>query len=92
MADRGLEVAVFDHDRLGQHELLGGVRLNLGSGMLTHIYVAVGLNDTHSFEWPFPLKFLCTGTKIVTQFVFQVQSVVFIHTFFYSGIEYHRAT
>ncbi len=32
VADRGLEVAVFHHDRLGQHELLGGVRLNLGTG------------------------------------------------------------
>ena len=32
VGDRGLEVAVFDHDRLGQHELLGGVRLNLGTG------------------------------------------------------------
>ena len=34
---------------------------------------------THSFEWPFLLKFL--GTKIVKQFVFLVQSIVFIHMF-----------
>ena len=35
--------------------------------------------DTHSFEWPFLLKFLCT--KIVKQFVFLVQSIVFTHMF-----------
>ena len=34
----------------------------------TLIYVAVGLYDAHSFEWPYLLKFLCT--KIVKQFVF----------------------
>ena len=34
------------------------------------IYMAVGLYDTYSFEWPFLLKFLCT--KIVKQFVFLV--------------------
>ena len=33
----------------------------------------------HSFEWPFLLKFLCT--KIVSQCVFLVQSIVFLHTF-----------
>ena len=37
---------------------------------LALIYMAGGLNDTHSFEWPFLLKFLCT--KIVKQFVFLV--------------------
>ena len=37
-------------------------------------YMAVGLYDTHSFEWPFLLKFLYT--KIVKQFVFLVQSIV----------------
>ena len=41
---------------------------------LTLIYMAVGLYDTHSFEWPFLLKFLCT--KLVEQFVFLVQSTV----------------
>ena len=32
LADRSLEVAVWDHDRMGQQDFLGGVRLNLGSG------------------------------------------------------------
>ena len=47
--------------------------------LLTLLYMAVGLYDTHSFEWPFLLKFLCT--KIVRQFVFLVQSIVFMHIF-----------
>ena len=51
-------------------------RLPLQLCTLTLIYMAVGLYDTHSFEWPFLLKFLCT--KIVKQFVFLVQSIVFI--------------
>ena len=45
--------------------------------LLTLIYVAVGLYDAHSFEWPFLIKFL--WTKIVKQFVFLVQSNVFQH-------------
>ena len=32
LADRSLELAVWDHDRLGHQDLIGGVRLNLGSG------------------------------------------------------------
>ena len=32
LADRCLEVGVWDHDRMGQQDFLGGVRLNLGSG------------------------------------------------------------
>eukprot|EP00095_Tigriopus_kingsejongensis_P011672 maker-scaffold59_size442576-snap-gene-2.13 protein:Tk11672 transcript:maker-scaffold59_size442576-snap-gene-2.13-mRNA-1 annotation:"hypothetical protein TcasGA2_TC001061" len=32
LADRSLEVSIWDHDRLGQNEMLGGVRFNLGSG------------------------------------------------------------
>ena len=47
---------------------------------LTLFYVAVGLYDTHSLEWPFLLKFLCT--KIVKQCVFLVQSIVFQHMLF----------
>ena len=49
------------------------------------IYVAVGLQyeymilTSHSFEWNFLLKFLCT--KLVKQFVFLVQSVVFINMY-----------
>ena len=39
---------------------------------LIYSYVAVGLYDTHNFEWSFFLKFLCT--KIVKQFVFLVSS------------------
>ena len=49
----------------------------------TLIYMAVGLYGTHSFEWPFLLKFLCT--KIVKQSVFLVQSIVFIHIFLIYG-------
>lgn len=32
LADRSLELTVWDHDRLGSNEFLGGVRLSLGSG------------------------------------------------------------
>ena len=39
-------------------------------GLKTLIYVAVGLYDTHSFEWAYLLKFLCT--QIVKQFVILV--------------------
>ena len=47
----------------------------------TLFYVALGLYDTHSFEWPFLLKFPCT--KIVKPFVFLVQSNVFQHRWVY---------
>ena len=30
--DRSLELTVWDHDRLGHNEILGGVRFNLGKG------------------------------------------------------------
>ena len=43
--------------------------------MLTLIYAAVGLYDTHSLNGFFLLKFLIA--KIVKQFVFLVQSIVF---------------
>jgi len=32
LAERSLELTVWDHDRLGSNEFLGGVRLSLGSG------------------------------------------------------------
>ncbi|RZF36438.1 hypothetical protein LSTR_LSTR014626 [Laodelphax striatellus] len=32
LAERSLELTVWDHDRLASNEFLGGVRLNLGSG------------------------------------------------------------
>jgi len=32
LADRGLEVSVWDHDRLGHNDMIGGVRFNLGTG------------------------------------------------------------
>merc|ERR1712117_922731 len=32
LGDRSLEVGVWDHDRLGHQDFLGGVRLNLGTG------------------------------------------------------------
>ena len=46
---------------------------------LTLIYAAVGLTDTHCFEWCFLQKFL--SRKIVKQFVFLVQSIVFLAVF-----------
>ena len=46
---------------------------------ITLIYVAVGLKDTHCFEWCFLQKFL--SRKIVKQFVFLVQSIVFLAVF-----------
>ena len=44
VADRCLEVTVFDHDRLGQHDQIGGVRLNLGTGKETVTTTAGGYN------------------------------------------------
>ena len=32
--DRSLELTVWDHDRLGHNEILGGVRFNLGKGKI----------------------------------------------------------
>lgn len=32
LAERSLELTVWDHDRLGSNEFLGGIRLSLGSG------------------------------------------------------------
>ena len=48
------------------------------SSELILIYMAVGLYDSHRFEWRFLLVFHCT--KIVKQFLFLAQSIVFIHT------------
>ena len=31
--ERSLELTVWDHDRLGHNEILGGVRFNIGKGM-----------------------------------------------------------
>ena len=53
--------------------------LTLKKIALTLIYAAVGLNDTHCFEWCFLQKFL--SRKIVKQFVFLVQSIVFLAVF-----------
>ncbi|XP_023347926.1 synaptotagmin-like protein 2 [Eurytemora carolleeae] len=30
--DRSLEIILYDHDRMGHHEMMGGIRLNLGTG------------------------------------------------------------
>ena len=32
LGDRSLEISVWDHDRLGHNDMVGGVRFNLGSG------------------------------------------------------------
>ena len=50
---------------------------------LTLIYAAVGLNDTHCFEWFFLQKFL--SRKIVKKLVFLVQSIVFLVVFLNLG-------
>ena len=45
LADRSLELAVWDHDRMGHQDFLGGVRLNLGTGTeftLQHSYLLHG--------------------------------------------------
>lgn len=33
LAERGLELTVWDHDRIASNEFLGGVRFNLGTGI-----------------------------------------------------------
>jgi synaptotagmin-like protein len=33
LAERGLELTVWDHDRIASNEFLGGVRFNLGTGV-----------------------------------------------------------
>ena len=48
-------------------------------GPLTLIYAAVGLKDTHSFEWCFLQKFL--SRTIVKKIVFLVQSIGFLAVF-----------
>ena len=45
-----------------------------------HLRGRAGLNNPHSFEWPFLQKFYVQ--KIVKQFVVLVQSIVFQHMFF----------
>ena len=42
---------------------------------------ALGLYDTHSFGWPFLLKFLCAKNS-ETICIPIVQNIVFIHKFF----------
>ena len=53
-------VFVFHSTRCEEVEPSKSVVIMLLSGLLTLIYMAVGLYDTHSFEWPFLLKFLYT--------------------------------
>lgn len=36
LAERGLELTVWDHDRIASNEFLGGVRFNLGTGTYHH--------------------------------------------------------
>ena len=33
LSERCLELTVWDHDRIGHNDILGGVRFNLGTGM-----------------------------------------------------------
>eukprot|EP00096_Caligus_rogercresseyi_P001685 TRINITY_DN1280_c0_g1_i6.p1 TRINITY_DN1280_c0_g1~~TRINITY_DN1280_c0_g1_i6.p1 ORF type:complete len:217 (+),score=57.08 TRINITY_DN1280_c0_g1_i6:647-1297(+) len=39
LSDRSLELTVWDHDRLGQNEMIGGLRFNNGSGKHQHRFV-----------------------------------------------------
>lgn len=34
LAERSLELTIWDHDRLASNEFLGGVRINLGTGKI----------------------------------------------------------
>lgn len=36
LSERGLELTIWDHDRLASNEFLGGIRFSLGTGMQTH--------------------------------------------------------
>ena len=72
-------LAPLDFGREAGEQAYGLIEINRWTH-LTLIYVAVGLFDTHCFEWPYLLKFLCT--KVVKQLVFIVQSIVFQHMFF----------
>ena len=48
VADRSLELAVWDHDRLGHQDFLGGARFNLGTGNegFSHVDTTVQLMGT----------------------------------------------
>lgn len=37
LAERALELTVWDHDRLSSNEFLGGVRFSLGTGTVTQL-------------------------------------------------------
>ena len=39
LADRSLELTVWDHEKLGTNEFLGGARLNLGLGQWVFLYL-----------------------------------------------------
>uniref|UniRef100_A0A0K2TY91 C2 domain-containing protein n=1 Tax=Lepeophtheirus salmonis TaxID=72036 RepID=A0A0K2TY91_LEPSM len=39
LSDRSLEITVWDHDRLGHNEMIGGLRFNNGSGKHQHRFV-----------------------------------------------------
>ena len=47
LADRSLELAVWDHDRMGHQDFLGGVRLNLGTGNIITLHSLAVIQ--HSF-------------------------------------------
>lgn len=36
LSERGLELTIWDHDRLASNEFLGGIRFSLGTGTHTH--------------------------------------------------------
>ncbi|XP_050442650.1 uncharacterized protein LOC126846867 [Adelges cooleyi] len=51
LAERSLELTVWDHDRLGSNEFLGGVRLSLGSGMYDGKSVEMDSNEKEVALW-----------------------------------------
>lgn len=54
LAERGLELTVWDHDRIASNEFLGGVRFNLGTG----IYIQIKILHTPHLYFHFQLLHL----------------------------------
>lgn len=50
LAERGLELTVWDHDRIASNEFLGGVRFNLGTGTYAEIQKSVRVNCISSIH------------------------------------------
>ncbi|XP_050525576.1 uncharacterized protein LOC126896666 [Daktulosphaira vitifoliae] len=51
LAERSLELTVWDHDRLGSNEFIGGVRLSLGSGIYDRKSMEIDSNEKEVALW-----------------------------------------